>query len=111
MVFIVGVACFDVYCTAAQHDTLLDFEQNRIAKMLLCQRVKHVIHSKGTSYIMFSTVDVSALILVKTVGLVGATALLQYIDQRMKQRIVAAIVIPVALFMLGLLLFLTVSIP
>ena len=106
VVFIVAVAVYDIYCTVRLHDTLLDFEENRVAASLLTSTNRHIIHAKYGHYVDFKTVDVSLLVTIKAAGLAASVALLQLVVCSMRPRMAAAIVFPIAAGMAGLLIYL-----
>ena len=103
---IILVCAFDIYLTVKFHDSLIDTEENPIAKMLIKKQHAIVTHStdeRGTSHpVVHVSADVSALVLFKTLGMIAAQMALHEIGSKARTRIAFAIICPLFLLQLGL---------
>ena len=104
--FIASVAVYDIYCTVSLHDTLIDFEENKVAGLFLTSTTRHIIHAKHRQYVDFRTVDVSLLVTLKAAGLALSMLILQWVISAMRLKMAAAVITPVAGGMLVLLVYL-----
>lgn len=101
------MAVFDVYCTVLHAPEMVAGEENPIAAILIRERTDSrmvYVSSNGLkNSLVVSTVDVSLLILVKVVGLLGAQAIFRKIIQRAKLKIAVAIIATMAVVQIALL--------
>lgn len=108
---IVLICVFDIFCTVryAEDLGLNGSEKNPIAAMLI--RVEYETRYQppyegcpvADRTIIFRSVDVSGLILFKTLGLLAAVYLLEGIIRHANRRMAIAVVVPVFGFQLALL--------
>lgn len=104
---IILVCAFDIYLTVKFHDSLIDIEENPIAKLLIHEQhaiVTHNTDENGKQHtIVHRTADVSALVLCKTLGMIAAQIVLHKIATQAKARYAFAVICPLFILQLCLL--------
>lgn len=104
---IILVCAFDIYLTVKFHDSLIDIEENPIAKLLIQKKhavVTHYTDENGKKHtIVHRTADVSALVLCKTLGMIAAQIVLHEIATQAKARYAFAVICPLFILQLCLL--------
>lgn len=102
---IILVSVYDIFLTVKYHDSILSLEQNPIAALFIAERravISRFVDKAGNEHVIeYYSVDVSGLVLIKTVGMLFAMLALQAIMTRMKTKMALAIIGP--LFVLQLL--------
>lgn len=99
VMFIVAVAVYDIYCTVRLHDTIVHIEENPIALWFIeCREVVLYASSKhrddDSISVLFRTVDVSKLILVKTIGLACSIPIMLRVVDRGSLRVATGVIVP-----------------
>jgi len=111
MIHVIVLVCvFDMYLTVKYHDSILTLEQNPVAMWFINTRSTCVSNYTddlgGHHAIVHYSVDVSLLILMKTLGMMIGLAILQYIANNCRCSIAVTVISSVFLFQLCLLLYL-----
>lgn len=74
VIIIIIIAIYDIYCTVKLNDSILYMEENKIALYFINER-ENILHTtclhdaNDTITIKFTTIDVSQLVAVKSIGL------------------------------------------
>jgi hypothetical protein len=101
---------YDIFLTVKYHDSILSLEQNPVAAWLITKRsavVSRFVDKAGNEHVIeYYSVDVSVLVLLKTLGLLAAMTGLQTIMSRMKRKMALAIIGPLFVFQLLFLCYL-----
>ena len=109
---IILVSVYDIFLTVKYHDSILSLEQNPVAAWLITKRsavVSRFIDERGGEHmIVHHSVDVSGLVLVKTLGMLSGSVLLQYLIEHCQRKIAVPAVSCVFAFQLCLLCYLVV---
>lgn len=100
VMFIVAVAVYDIYCTVQLHDSIMHIEENPLALWFIESReitmfASHPRHSHDAASVTFRTVDVSRLILVKSIGMACSIPIMLYIVTAMSIRVSTGAIVPV----------------
>ena len=107
---IILVCVYDIFLTVKYHDSILSLEQNPVAAWLITKRsavVSRFIDERGGEHmIVHHSVDVSGLVLVKTLGMLVGSFVLQYLIEHCHRRIAVPVISAVFLFQVSLLVYL-----
>lgn len=100
VMFIVAVAVCDIYCTVQLHDSILHVEENPLALWFIESReitmfAEDPRREHESVSVKFMTVDVSRLVLVKSIGMACAIPIMLHIVNAMSARIAAGAIVPV----------------
>jgi hypothetical protein len=107
---IILVCVYDIFLTVKYHDSIISLEQNPVAMWFVSTRTTVV--SRFTDdlnrqhNIVHYSVDVSMLVLVKILGMLSGSVLLQYLVSHCQRRIAVPVVSTVFLFQVSLLVYL-----
>ena len=109
---IILVSVYDIFLTVKYHDSILSLEQNPVAAWLITKRsavVSRFVDERGGEHmIVHHSVDVSGLVLVKTLGMLVGSFVLQYLTEHCQRQIAVPAVSCVFAFQLCLLCYLVV---
>ena len=110
VVVIILVCVYDIFLTVKYHDSILSLEQNPVASWLITKRsavVSRFVDERGGEHmIVHYSVDVSGLVLVKTLGMLVGSFVLQYLIAHCHRRIAVPVTSTVFLFQVSLLVYL-----
>lgn len=100
VMFIVAVAVYDIYCTVQLHDSIIHIEENPLALWFIESReitmfASHPRLGHDSASVTFKTVDVSRLVLVKSIGMVCSIPLMFFIVQALSVRMATWVIVPV----------------
>lgn len=99
VMFIVSVAVYDIYCTVQLHETILQIEENQVALWFIESREVALFavnpdSSVGAISILFKTVDVSKLVLVKSIGMACSIPIMLHLVDKRNVRIASGVIVP-----------------
>lgn len=107
---IILVCVYDIFLTVKYHDSILSLEQNPVAAWLITKRSALVSRFTdelgGKHMIVHYSVDVSGLVLIKTLGMLVGSFVLQYVANNCRRKLSVPVISAVFLFQVGLLLYL-----
>ena len=110
VVVIILVCVYDIFLTVKYHDSILSLEQNPVAAWLITKRSAVVSRFAdelgGEHMIVHYSVDVSGLVLVKTLGMLVGSFVLQYIANNCRRKLSVPVISTVFLFQVSLLVYL-----
>ncbi len=99
VMFIVAVAVYDIYCTVQLHDWIYHVEENPVALWFVAVREVKLFNANplrddhSVSF-KFRTIDVSRLILVKSIGLACSIPILLHLVDKRSVRIASCVIVP-----------------
>ena len=99
VMFIVAVAVYDICCTVQLHDWIYHVEENPIALWFVSIRevamfTANPCRDDQSVSVTFRTVDVSRLILVKSIGLACSIPMLLHLVEKRSVRIASGVIVP-----------------
>lgn len=100
VMFIVAVAVYDIYCTVQLHDSILHVEENPLALWFIEAREITMFSESPRRdglpvRFKFWTVDVSRLVLVKSIGMACSIPIMLHIVNATSVRIAAGVIVPI----------------
>ena len=107
---IILVSVYDIFLTVKYHDSIISLEQNPVASWLIRKRsavVSRFVDERGGDHmIVHYSVDVSGLVLVKTLGMLVGSFVLQYLTEHCQRQIAVPVISTGFLFQVSLLVYL-----
>ena len=100
VMFIVSVAVYDIYCTVQLHDSILHVEENQIALWFIeAREITMFAESPRRENVSirftFRTVDVSRIVLVKSIGMACSIPIMLHVVNATSVRIAAGVIVPI----------------
>ena len=99
VMFIVSVAVYDIYCTVQLHDTILHVEENPLALWFIeAREITMFAESQRREDLpvrfKFWTVDVSRLVLVKSIGIACSIPIMLHLVDKRNIRVASGVIVP-----------------